>query len=474
MPLHIPAYVQAAMPAPPAGLHLPLPQHHVPVPIPLPPAPVPAPIPAPPAAMPAPAPVPAPFPLDPPAVIAPQPVLPLARQPFNPDWPVHYMGKMDVVCSHCQALHWKCEKLVKSPQARPEFGMCCFQGKIKIPKLDDPPPELHHLLSRQDDVAKKFRDHIRTYNNALAMTSLGCQQDRAINNGGGPYVFKVQGRLCHQAGSLIPREGNAPVYAQLYIYDPHEALNYRMDNRANTALDRTTMQTLQDMLYRCHPAVQLYKQANELTRNMGLDQQCLIALRFETHTDRRRYNLPTDTSNEIAVILPGDGDQPTSARNIVLHRRGGGLCEINDLHPLYPSLHYVLLFPTGQLGWHPFIPYIQQKNPRNENAEEDQGDPRVGRDRVTQLEYFRYRLHSRQGESNHIFMGGKLFQEYAVDAWATTEQARLDFIKHNQSRIRAETYQGLADTLAVDPNADAENVGQRLFFLLPLLAALDA
>src|SRR5277367_5386232 len=59
-------------------------------------------------------------------------------------------------------------------------------------------------------------------------------------------------------------------------------------------------------------------------------------------------------------------------------------------------------------------------------------------------------------------MGGKPFQEYAVDAWATTEQARLDYIKHYQSKIRAETYQGLADTLAVDPNADAENVGQCL------------
>ena len=216
------------------------------------------------------------------------------------------------------------------------------------------------------------------------------------------------------------------------------------------------------MLYRRHPAVQLYKQANELTQNIGPDQQCLIALRFESHTDRRRYNLPTDTSNEIAVVIPGDGDQPTSARDIVLHRRGGGLREITDLHPLYPSLHYVLLFPTGQMGWHLFIPYIQPENPGNENAEDNQDDPRVGRDKVTQMEYFRYRLHPRQGESNHIFRAGKLFQEYAVDAWATTEQGRLNFIKHNQSKIRAETYQGLADTLAVDPNADAENVGQRL------------
>ena len=77
--------------------------------------------------------------------------------------------------------------LVNSPN---KFGVCCFSGKIKIPKLDNPPPELYHLLSGQEDVCKKFRDNIRNYINALAMTSLGCDQDRAINrDGAGPFVF---------------------------------------------------------------------------------------------------------------------------------------------------------------------------------------------------------------------------------------------------------------------------------------------
>jgi hypothetical protein len=259
------------------------------------------------------------------------------------------MGKMDVECSDCGALHWMSEKLVNSSVGSPKFGKCCYSGKIKIPRLDNPPPELLHLLSSQEDLCKKFREHIRNYNNGLAMTSLGCDQDRAINrDGGGPYVFKVQGRLYHQIGSLIPRPGLSPIYAQLYIYDPQEALDFRMNNAANSSLHRPTMQTLQDMLYRRHPGVQLYKQAFELTRDMGPDQQCKIALRFDNNTDDpRRYNLPTNTSNEIAVILPGDGDQPTAGKDIILNRRSGHLREISDLHPLYPSLHYVLLFPTG-------------------------------------------------------------------------------------------------------------------------------
>ena len=56
-------------------------------------------------------------------------------------------------------------------------------------------------------------------------------------------MFKVQGRLYHCIGSLLPQPDSSPVYAQLYIYDPQEALDFRMNNAANTTLNRQTMQT---------------------------------------------------------------------------------------------------------------------------------------------------------------------------------------------------------------------------------------
>ena len=385
--------------------------------------------------------------------------LPLARQPFNRNWPVHYMGKMEVICSDCGALHWRCEKLSKSPHICPKFGTCCFSGKIKLPKIEDPPVELLNYLQGEDPISKHFRENIRQYNNALAMTSLGCNQDHSINRaGGGPWVFKVQGCLCHKTRSLMPREGAIPVYAQLYIYDPQEALNHRMNHQRNVDLDRTVMNDLQDMLYRNHPAVELYKYAYQEMQKMGPEQQGRISLYFDENTDHRRYNLPTATSDEIAVIVPGDGDQLQAARNIILYKQGGGLREISDKHPLYLPLHYVLLFPTGQLGWHPNIPHIRVENNHEEDAP---GDSRA-RGKVTQSEYFKYHLHPRNNESNHIFMAGKLLQEYAVDAWATTEQRNLNWIRHNQHTIRADTYQGLTDAITANANENVQNAGQRL------------
>jgi len=260
-----------------------------------------------------------------------------------------------VVCSGCGALHWMDEKLSSSTRNNIMFGMCCFSGKMDLPKLHEPPPELLQLLTGTDDMAKNFCKDIHSYKNALAMTSLGCKTDSSVNQGGGPYVFKVHGRLTHQAGSLLPPPDGQPTYAQLYIYDSADALNYHMGHQANSTLHRQTMQRLQDMLWHKHPGAQLYKQAHELTCNMGPDQDCNIALHFDKSCDRHRYNIPTATSNEIAVILPGSEDQPQGDRDIILRRKDGALMRIDYRHPFYLSLHYVLLFPTGQLGWYPYI-----------------------------------------------------------------------------------------------------------------------
>ena len=184
------------------------------------------------------------------------------------------------------------ECLINSSMANPKFGICCYSGKISLPSLQPAPPELYDLLTCQDPDEKVFRLHIRNYNNALAMTSVGRKLDETYNQrGGGPYAFRLHEELIHRAGSLLPLEDDAvaPVYAQLYIYDSDVALRHHIANLWNARLNAATLGILQDMLYRCHPAVQLYKQAYELTRNMPSKQQCQIALHFDSSCDQHHY-----------------------------------------------------------------------------------------------------------------------------------------------------------------------------------------
>jgi hypothetical protein len=113
------------------------------------------------------------------------------------------------------------------------------------------------------------------------------------------------------------------------------------------------MQTLKDMLYRHHPSVPLYKQAYEITKSLPEDHNCSITLKFDSICDKHHYNLPSAAVREIAVIIPGSGEEHRYVRDIVLWRRGGALKRINKMSPFHQSLHFVLLFPTGQLGWNP-------------------------------------------------------------------------------------------------------------------------
>src|SRR6267142_1986378 len=363
---------------------------------------------------------------------------------------------MNVECTFCCALLWLDERLSNSSKINPRFGICCYQGKVKPPYHNPIPPELHWLLTHNDESG--FRNHIHNYNQALAFTSVGRKVDNTLNRtGGGPYSFRLFGELIHQAGSLIPPPGKPPAWAQLYIYDSAQALNYCIGHSANSTLDRNIMQTLQDMLYRHHPSVLLYKHAFQITQGMSSEQNCLIVLCFDPHTDRCCYLPPDARAQEIAILLPGDGDQPQDCQDIILHHNAGYLECIKDTNPLYPCLRYVLLHPTGQLDWHRFIPYEEVEDQQRQNKHKY----------MTLAEFHRFYLLPRPPhiESNHLFLAGKLFQEYVCEIWAVAEQNRLNYHRHNQKQLHVEVYQGLQDAVAADADVDPNELG--MHFILP-------
>ncbi|KAF6172501.1 hypothetical protein GIB67_007014 [Kingdonia uniflora] len=143
----------------------------------------------------------------------------------------HFLGQMDVLCTHCSALHWKDEQLSKSLIIKPLFGQCCIQGKIKVLNLDALPNEFQELYDGNGPHSRSFRS---------------------------------------------------------------------------------------------------------------------------ASTDHRRYNLPS--THEIAVILPRDGSEISGVRDIIVYRKANqGLMQISECHPAYLLMHYVLLLPTGQLGWSVYL-----------------------------------------------------------------------------------------------------------------------
>lgn len=158
------------------------------------------------------------------------------------------------------------ERLKESSNRNPKFGTCCFSGKVVVPLLTTPPVELKKLYEGSDPRDKQFQNHIRNYNNALAMTSVGVKQSKPP--GTGPPVWVIQGALHHQIGTLLPSEGSSLLFAQLYIHDPSQMTNMTMSNPLNKKLDRTTLSTLLDMLYHHNQLTRQYKKALDLTNGI--------------------------------------------------------------------------------------------------------------------------------------------------------------------------------------------------------------
>ena len=60
----------------------------------------------------------------------------------------------------------------------------------------------------------------------MAFISVGANFDQSL--GSGPYILYLHSMLYHRHGLLLPPDGQNPTYAQIYIYDPDDALRYRM------------------------------------------------------------------------------------------------------------------------------------------------------------------------------------------------------------------------------------------------------
>ena len=70
-------------------------------------------------------------------------------------------------------------------------------------------------------------ENIRAYNQMFSMTSFGAKIDDSVNDGYGPYVFKVVGQISHWMGSLCPPEDQNPRFLQMYIYDTQNEVDNR-------------------------------------------------------------------------------------------------------------------------------------------------------------------------------------------------------------------------------------------------------
>jgi len=379
-------------------------------------------------------------------------------------WKSQDFGRMTIICGDCGAFHWIAERIIHEGKRNPKFHHCCMHGDVQIPLLRPLPQPLHRLLNSLEPDATDFRSKIRSWNSAFAFTSVSFNMDnREAVTGPGVQNFQIHGELYHLQGPLKAPGAEDALYSQMYLYDPQYALRLRSE-RFST-LNPELVQQITGVLYDCSPWISIYRTATERLRiEEQAESQRLYSIilnpRMELivngDADPRRANLPT--VDEVAIIVPEEYGEK-GFRDIVLAKRSinneGVIVDqrfsrINQNHAAYLPLHYVIMFPRGETGWHWAL---ELNNPHGERQ----------RLRLGQRSFYRFRLHTRQNEPDTIFRCQKLFQQLVVDIWAVSDQNKLMWIRNHQANLRADLYNGLTDILQRDDtNIDPAAIGKKV------------
>lgn len=307
---------------------------------------------------------------------------------------------------------------------------CCHNGKVSLPALHHYPPAMKQLFQDQEEKGKNFRENIRKYNSAYAFASFGA--DTVALPGRGTYCFRIHGQTYHSTGTLHPPPQTEPQYGQLYIIEGNQAVTSRMNSPYNTNCRQDIMEELQYVLQEVSPYAEAYRtmhavelEEQQRARRDSTDPQ-QVRLYFKRGPDCRRYNEPVH--DEIAAVFVGEDGAPPIHRDIVIYPRDRPAERISYLSCHLDPMCYPLLFPHGDPGWHNGMFHVPERRTATRN-------------RLTMQQFYSFRLAIRE-EFSPIHTSGKLFQQYAVDAYVKTEGCRLYYIRNNQSQLRVELYSG--------------------------------
>ena len=157
---------------------------------------------------------------------------------------------------------------------------------------------------------------------------------------------------------------------------------------------------------------------------------------------RGLFNIPN--TNEVALVM---ADQQLEQRYIILECRSNSLHRISAIHRSYDTLQYPLLFCHGEDGYSIAIP---RRDPKTKLPMAKT---------VSAASFYSYRIMIREKEKNYLVYFCALFNQYLVDVYAKIESERLNFIRKNQAKLRADNYVHPKDAVGRQ-DADVNQLGQ--------------
>ena len=119
-------------------------------------------------------------------------------------------------------------------------------------------------------------------------------------------------------------------------------------------------------------------------------------------------------------------DENPNSSDIVINRSDDTMSFIPETNRAAMPLRFTLLFPRGDPGWEKNLPLNDEYNRRIQ---------------ISAREFYNYHIMERPGEfNNHIQKSGRIFQEFVCMSWIIVENNKLNYLKYNQTKLRADNY----------------------------------
>lgn len=201
----------------------------------------------------------------------------------------HYLGPMNVLCVHCEAKHFKSEKVSNKGNS---FNDCCSHGKVVFEPLPDPPEILKKFFDGTHPLSNQFYNKIRQYNNSFS--SFNANLVKFNNRRQGPFCFKIQWQIYYQINtSLYPANDELPSFGQLFIVDTNEATNYKMN--MNSTLHTEILNAIDNAMRQHNIFANSYQMMKEeldhmTNENNGIEPELQLLFKLKKGQDSRRYN----------------------------------------------------------------------------------------------------------------------------------------------------------------------------------------
>lgn len=400
-------------------------------------------------------------------------------------------------CEECNALFFKNEySRKKNADGKVAYNKCCKDGRVKLAwPFRDYPEDLYNLIVGNDLLSKKLFQAERSINSSFAFGSLSVDhQEKDVM----PFAYNIQGQVYHRVNqALHPDPGVQGEYGQLFYIDSEDAVEARLQHKANKKCDRDVMIKIDEILKRVNPYYESFKtmfdveqEINEKAEAEGREPPS-VKLIFDINAkdiDKNRYNLPVRTSEIAAVFVLEEGEEVPMTRGIAVHQFGKKIKILTKWDKRTESMLYPLFFPTGKGRVHKKEFIVKDKCGKDVKIYDNIADRGDGEDQsCTFATYYQYLMARRkpsvlvlnaelEEESssfgdfdwtrdpedfewfNPLVKGKHLYQQWIVDAYVKVEQDKLDFHRNHQEEMKVESYKALHDYY----NETADKIGKRV------------